>query len=61
MTKEEMYEMHGLLHRLWSKSKGPEYNKKEWGRLEELIGRAICTILGPEAARGGYMNLISPK
>jgi hypothetical protein len=60
MTREEMYEMHGLLHRLWSKSGTVAYDKKEWGRLEALVGRAICTMLGPEAERVGYMNLITP-
>ncbi len=57
-----MYELHGLLHTLWSKSVGtPDYNKREWGRLEALIGNAICTMLEPEAAKGGYMPLITPK
>lgn len=60
MTRAEMYEMHGLLHLLWSKSGTPKYDKKEWVRLEELIGKSICTMLGPEAERVGYMNLITP-
>jgi hypothetical protein len=61
MTKDEMYEMHGLLHKLWSKSGTTAYDKNEWGRLEALIGRAICTMLGPEAGQGGYMTLITSK
>jgi hypothetical protein len=61
MTREEMYELHGLLHRLWSKAQGREaYDKKEWMRLEALTGNAISAILGPEAERVGYMNLITP-
>lgn len=60
MTNEEMYELHGLLHRLWSKAGTTAYDKKEWGRLEALIGEAICTMLGPEAARDGYMTKITP-
>lgn len=59
MTRAEMYELHGLLHRLWSKSGTTDYDKREWKRLDELIGTAICTMLGPEAENGGYMRLIS--
>lgn len=61
MTRAEMYEMHGLLHRLWSKSGTTAYDKQEWKRLDELIGKSICTMIGPEADRGGYMSLISPE
>lgn len=61
MTRAEMYELHGLLHRLWSKSGTTDYDKKEWMRIEELIGMALCTMLGPEAERVGYMSLISQE
>jgi hypothetical protein len=62
LGNDGMYELHGLLHHLWSKAVGTQdYNKQEWKRLEELVGKAFRTILGPEADRAGYMALISPK
>lgn len=61
MTRLEMYELHGLLHRLWSRAGTIAYDKQEWKRLEELIGKAIRTMLGPEADRVGYLNLIDPR
>lgn len=62
LDKDGMYEMHGLLHRLWSKAVGPAgYDKEEWKRLEELVEKAFRTILGPDADKMGYMALITPK
>ena len=62
LDKGGMYELHGLVHTLWSKAVGAEtYSKAEWKRLEELVGKAFRTILGPEADRVGYMKLIAPK
>jgi len=60
MTDEELYEMHGLLHKLWSQRVG-RYDKKEWMRLDALIGKAILTILGPRCKNGGYMSVITPR
>jgi hypothetical protein len=35
---ETKHPIHGLFHTLWSKAVGtPEYNKREWQRLEQLI------------------------
>jgi hypothetical protein len=62
MNREEMYELHGLLHILWSKAVGTsDYNKKQWGRMEELISKSICTMLGKECSTGGYLRLIAPE
>ena len=62
LDKDGMYELHGLLHTLWSKAVGTQdYDKEQWKRLEELHGKAYRTILGPEVDRVGYMALISPK
>jgi hypothetical protein len=62
MTREEMYDLHGHLHNLWSKAVGtPDYNKKQWGRMEELISKAIGTMLGKECSNGGYLPLIMPR
>lgn len=62
LDREGMYELHGLLHQLWSKAVGtPDYDKLQWGRLEELLGKGFRTILGPECDRVGYMAMITPK
>lgn len=62
LGKDGMLELHGLLHQLWSKAVGTQdYNKQEWKRLEELVGKAFRSILGPEADKVGYMTLISKK
>lgn len=62
LDKEGMYELHGLLHNLWSKAVGTAgYDKESWKRFEELLGKAFRTILGPEADRTGYLALIAPK
>ena len=34
---DDRAEVHQLLHSLWSKASGPEYDKAEWLRLEELL------------------------
>ena len=34
---DDRAEVHQLLHALWSKAIGPEYDKAEWLRLEELL------------------------
>lgn len=61
MTRDEMYEMHGLLHQLWSKSGTVAYDKKEWIKFEELIAKSINMMLGPEAEQVGYLRLIMPR
>lgn len=62
LDKDGMYELHGLIHKLWSKAAGTEkYDKEEWKRLEELVGKAFRTMLGSEVDRVGYMALIAPR
>jgi hypothetical protein len=53
MTPQEMYEAHGLLHELWSATDDPGKKlKPKWGRLQEIMGRAFCELLG---VRDGWL------
>ena len=62
IDRNGMYELHGLVHRLWSKAVGtPDYDKEQWKRMEELVGKAFRTMLGPESDQLGYMAMITPK
>lgn len=37
-TREIIKELHEILHTLWTKAVGTEnYDKKEWGRFDQLI------------------------
>jgi hypothetical protein len=36
-TVDERAEVHQLFHALWSKASGPDYDKTEWLRLEQLL------------------------
>lgn len=61
LDRNGMYELHGLVHQLWSKAVGTsDYDKAEWKRMEELVGKAFRTILGSECDRLGYMAMITP-
>lgn len=49
ITPEEMYEAHGLLHRLWSNAVYVEKaGKEEWKRLQQLIDIAFDELMGIE-------------
>lgn len=55
MKPEEMIELHGLFHTLWTEDVGRDgYDKAQWKRLEELVGKAMNIVAG--APMGGWLG-----
>lgn len=55
MTNFEMIELHGLLHKMWTRDVGRDgYDKVDWRRFEELITHA-ARIASP-CTRGAWVE-----
>ena len=55
MTHSEVLELTALFHSVWGKAHdAPEYDKREWGKLQRLLDKAMCEATG--CGCGAYLK-----
>jgi hypothetical protein len=61
VTDEEMYEIHVLFHKLWTAQVHADgYNKRDWGRLEELMTKLVNIPAGTVKG-GGWLAKVQQR